>query len=93
MKNNRQFDLKEILVKEFGFTSIDLDRYDETIHDLSKTEILKDSVLYVKSKPNYFKTKEHKRNTLLKKCRELSYEVNMHNTTSISDFIQKKFNK
>ncbi|MDO6737388.1 hypothetical protein [Wenyingzhuangia sp. 2_MG-2023] len=93
MKNNRQFNLKEILAKEFGFTSTDLDRYHETIHDLTKTEILKDSVLYVKSNPQIFKTKEHKRNTLLKKCRELAYEVNTHNTTTIKDFINKNFNK
>ncbi|NIJ44436.1 hypothetical protein FHR24_000875 [Wenyingzhuangia heitensis] len=89
MKKNRQFNLKEILTTQFGFTSVDIDRYQTILNDQSKIETLKNSVLYVLSKPQFFKTQEHKRNTLLKKCRELAYEVNMHNTTSISDFIQK----
>ncbi|NJB82815.1 hypothetical protein [Wenyingzhuangia aestuarii] len=93
MQNNRQFNLQEVLTTQFGFTSIDIDRYQTLLNDQSKIETLKSSVSYVLSKPQFFKTQEHKRNTLLKKCKELAYEVNTHNTTSIGDFIQKKFNK
>lgn len=93
MNNNRQFDLKEVLTTQFGFTITDIDRYSSTLNDPSKIKTLKSFVSYVLSKPQVFQTNQHKQNTLLKKCRELSYEVNMHNTTSIGDFIQKKFNK
>ena len=93
MKKNRQFNLQEVLTTQFGFTSIDIDRYQTILNDQSKIETLKSSVCYVLSKSQFFKTPEHKRNTLLKKCRELAYEVNTHNTTTIKDFINKNFNK
>ncbi|NIJ46585.1 hypothetical protein FHR24_003075 [Wenyingzhuangia heitensis] len=69
MENNCQLNLQEVLVKEFNFTKIDIDRYQHVIDNPKISPQLMKLVFAIRSNPRNYQSELHKKNTLLKACK------------------------
>lgn len=83
MENNRQFNLQEVLVKEFNFTKIDIDRYQHVIDNPNISPQLMKLVFAIRSNPRNYQSELHKKNTLLKACKNCN--SNNYSSRSVSN--------
>ena len=90
MRNLTRKEIEEILLQDFDLTPIEIDRYQTLFDDdYSKPRIV-GSIKFINNKPQIFKDKEHRRNTILKKLKELHDPLlNVNSTKSIIQNIYK----
>lgn len=64
-------EIEEILLQDFNLTTVEIDRYQELFSDNYASPKISGTIWFINNKPHIFKDKAHKRNTILKKLREL----------------------
>ena len=94
MKNLSPKEIEEILLHDFNLTPIEIDRYQLLFDDDYARPKIIGTIRFINNKSQIFKDKEHRRNTILKKLRELHdplLNVNSAKTIIHNIFKNNKF--
>lgn len=84
-------EIEEILLQDFNLTTTEIDRYQDLFSDDYASPKIYGTIKFINNKPHIFKDKEHKRNTILKKLRELNDPLlNVNSARSIIQNIRNK---
>ena len=84
-------EIKKILHQDFNLTAAEIDRYQELFTDDYASPKIYGTIKFINNKPHIFKDIEHKRNTILKKLRELHDPLlNVNSARSVIQNIRNK---
>lgn len=87
MKHLSSNEIEEILSQDFNLSPSEIDRYKPLFSDDYAMPRISRTIRFINSKSHMFKDRSHKRNTILKKLRELHDPL--LNVYSINTLIQK----
>lgn len=90
----QESNLQEILINDFSFSKIDIERYERALDNPVFCKQLIKLVISIRSNPGRYQSELHKKNTLLKACKNQSdnnYKNNYSSTQSIGDIFRNKF--
>ena len=83
-------EIEKILLHDFNLTAIEIDRYQKVFSDDYANPKISGTISFINSKPHIFKDATHRRNTILKKLKELHDPLlNVNSAKSIIQNILK----
>lgn len=90
----QESNLVEILREDFNFTKLDFERYKRAIDDPIFSGKLIKLIFSIRSNPGRYQSEAHKKNTLLKACKnklDNASKRNYSSPRSIGDIYKKNF--